>query len=146
MNLEFQQELKNNDVRVSDVNLLFGTDGLDFDCQNITAIINFSVSIDERSWGIDGINTNVSDVVVNANINIDKEWLNENEIELLKSKGFKEYSDDLTFFNWELKLKQNSNDIDIDNDCLSLKQIAFSHIDIEISKEKDNVSIGAVVS
>jgi hypothetical protein len=146
MMLECIEKLKQASISVSDVNLLFGTNGLDFDLQDLSAEIKYNISIDVREWGIDGISVNISNIELSANINIFKEYLNKNEIELLKSKGFKEYSEDLTLFNWGISIKQNTHDIEVEDTVLKIKQIMICDLSVNITNDKNGISIGAVVS
>jgi hypothetical protein len=146
MVLECTEKLKQASISVSDVNLLFGTNGLDFDLQDLSAEIKYNISLDVREWGIDGISLNISNIELSANINILKEYLNTNEIELLKSKGFREYSEDLTLFNWDLSIKQNTNDIEVEDSVLKIKQIMICDLSLDITNDKNGISIGAVIS
>lgn len=143
MEIEFKQELKGDSILVNDLNCLFGTKGLDYWSGNLKANIDYSVSLDVRTWGIDSISLSVSKIVVSANINIDKEWLNADEIELLKLKGFKEYKYDYKLLNWDLSF---FNYIKVEEDILQKKQISINELYVDFLIDKDSVIVNCTLS
>jgi hypothetical protein len=146
MILEFTKILKQESILIRDVNLLFGTNGLDFDLQDLSAVIKYNISFRTRAWGIDNILLHIESIDLFANINIFKEDLNNNEIDLLKSKGFEEYSEDLTLFDWRLSIKQDTNDIEVEDSVFKIGQIMISDLSVDIIQDKGEILISAVVS
>lgn len=145
ISLDFKQETTN--ARIYNIGMLFGTsekiDSIDFDIDNLSATVDYSVTIEETLWGIDGIDLSIHSIIVRADITVNKEFLSKEEAALLVSKGFKEYNDDFTIFGWELKITDNIN---IDDSVLSVKQICINDIDVNISLSNNgNVIVSADV-
>lgn len=140
MKLEFTEKLKKDNIYISDINHLFGTKEVDYDLQDLYADINYSISLDTRSWGVNGISLNIDKINFGCCITVQKEFLTDDEIRLLKEEGFKEYQDDLTLFYLKLEDVEKKSKIEIDVDSIvSINQIAISSIELDISKEKDIV-------
>jgi len=142
MILECIEKLKKPNILVKGLNLLFGTNELDFDLQDLSAIIEYKIFIDAKEWGIEDISINIHNIDLFARINIFKEDLNNDEIQFLKSKGFKDYSKNLSLFDWRLSI---NNNIKVENSVFKTKQIMICDLSIDINKDKDKILIKAVV-
>lgn len=148
MELQFEDELKDNEIYLLDINKYFGTN-YDVDDYEKTAKVKFNVDIEARSWGIKSISLYVTSVYFELNWKVEVEKKDETEIEKFLSKGgniIKSYEssvgEDTIIIEGTLIIDTNKDkeweidsDVQMNDDTLSVSnlEINFENKKIEIS-------------
>lgn len=147
MEFQFKKKLRGNNVDIININTLFNTKNLDYQLQDLEVVVNYTISFDIKEWGLTNLSINVSEIYLTADINIDKEILRANDIDLLKKFGFKEYTDDLTLFGWDLTIKNtNNNNFIVENSAIITTEITLNEVEIYINRKGDNLSYNVVIN
>ena len=107
MNLSFQTKLVNRDISIFGLmNHIPALVGLDFDFEASVDVF-YSCELDIRSWGIGGLDVDVSKVKLNLDITLDKEFLSLEEIDGLVAFGFISSGSELACYGYELEFTSN---------------------------------------
>ena len=106
-------------------NVLPLLEGIEYSMECVKAEIEYTAEIDVREWGIYGITVNVDRIKINADINVSKEELDNDQVEKLKLFGFTNYQNELILFNWELTSFDEiiTSDLFINNGQLLINQL-----------------------
>lgn len=148
MELQFEDELKDNEIYLLDINKYFGTN-YDVDDDKKTAKVKFNVDIEARSWGIKSISLYVTSVYFELDWTVEVEKKDEEEIKNLKNNGGKviesyekSIDEDTIIIEGTLIIDTNkdkeweiNSDIEMNDDTLSVSnlEINFENKKIEIS-------------
>jgi hypothetical protein len=54
--------------------------------------------------------------------------------------------EDLTLLDWRLSIKQDTNNIEVEDSVFKIGQIMICNLSVDIIQDKDKISISAVVS
>jgi len=148
MEFQFEDELKDNEIYLLDINKYFGTN-YDVDDDKKTAKVKFNVDIEARSWGIKSISLYVTSVYFELDWTVEVEKKDEEEIKNLKNNGGKviesyekSIDEDTIIIEGTLIIDTNkdkeweiNSDIEMNDDTLSVSnlEINFENKKIEIS-------------
>lgn len=147
MEFQFKKKLRGNNVDIININTLFNTKNLDYQLQDLEVVVNYTISFDIKEWGLTNLSINVTEIYLTGDINIYKEELRANDIDLLKKFGFKEYTDDLTLFGWDLTIKNtNNNNFIVENSVIKTTEITINEVEIFINRKGDNLSYNVVIN
>jgi hypothetical protein len=147
MEFQFKKKLRGNNVDIININTLFNTKNLDYQLQDLEVVVNYTISFDIKECGLTNLSINVTEIYLTADINIYKEELRANDIDLLKKFGFKEYTDDLTLFGWDLIIKNtNNNNFIVENSAIITTEITINEVEIYINRKGDNLSYNVVIN
>jgi hypothetical protein len=147
MEFQFKRKLRGTNVDINNINPFFNTKNLDYELQDLEVVVNYTVSFDVKEWGLTNFIINVTEIYLSGDINIYKEGLGVNDIDLLKNFGFKEYTDDLTIFGWGLIIKNtNNNKFIVENSVIKTTEITINEVDIYINRKGDNLSYNVVIN
>lgn len=147
MEFQFKKKLRGNNVDIININTLFNTKNLDYQLQDLEVVVNYTISFDIKEWGLTNLSINVTEIYLTGDVNIYKEELRANDIDLLKKFGFKEYTDDLTLFGWDLIIKNtNNNNFIVENSAIITTEITINEVEIYINRKGDNLSYNVVIN
>ena len=148
MEFQFEDELKDNEIYLLDINKYFGTN-YDVDYDKKTAKVKFNVDIEARSWGIKSISLYVTSVYFELDWTVEVEKKDEEEIKNLKNNGGKviesyekSIDEDTIIIEGTLIIDTNKDKeweinsyIEMNDDTLSVSnlEINFENKKIEIS-------------
>lgn len=147
MEFQFKKKLRGINVDIININTFFNTKNLDYQLQDLEVVVNYTISFDIKEWGLTNLSINVTEIYLTGDVNIYKEELRANDIDLLKKFGFKEYTDDLTLFGWDLIIKNtNNNNFIIENSAIITTEITINEVEIYINRKGDNLSYNVVIN
>jgi hypothetical protein len=147
MEIQFKKKLRGLNVDIININTFFNTKNLDYQLQDLEVVVNYTISFDIKEWGLTNLSINVTEIYLTGDINIYKEELRANDIDLLKKFGFKEYTDDLTLFGWDLIIKNtNNNNFIVENSAIITTEITINEVEIYINRKGDNLSYNVVIN
>lgn len=147
MEFQFKKKLRGNNVDIININTFFNTKNLDYQLQDLEVVVNYTISFDIKEWGLTNLSINVTEIYLTADINIYKEDLRANDIDLLKKFGFNEYTDDLTLFGWDLIIKNTiNNNFIVENSVIKTTEITINEVEIFINRKGDNLSYNVVIN
>lgn len=147
MEFQFKKKLRALNVDIININTFFNTKNLDYQLQDLEVVVNYTISFDIKEWGLTNLSINVTEIYLTGDINIYKEELQANDIDLLKKFGFKEYTDDLTLFGWDLIIKNtNNNNFIVENSVIKTTEITINEVEIFINRKGDNLSYNVVIN
>lgn len=147
MEFQFKKKLRDINVDIININTFFNTKNLDYQLQDLEVVVNYTISFDIKECGLTNLSINVTEIYLTADINIYKEELRANDIDLLKKFGFKEYTDDLTLFGWDLIIKNtNNNNFIVENSAIITTEITINEVEIYINRKGDNLSYNVVIN
>lgn len=147
MEFQFKTKLRGTNVDINNINTFFSTKNLDYELQDLEVVVNYTVSFDIKEWGLTNFLINVTEIYLSGDINVYKEQLGANDIDLLKNFGFKEYTDDLTLFGWDLTIKNsNNNKFIVENDVIKSTEITINELEIYINRKGGDLSYNVVIN
>lgn len=147
MEFQFKKKLRGINVDIININTFFNTKNLDYQLQDLEVVVNYTISFDIKEWGLTNLSINVTEIYLTGDVNIYKEELRANDIDLLKKFGFKEYTDDLTLFGWDLIIKNtNNNNFIVENSAIITTEITINEVEIYINRKGDNLSYNVVIN
>lgn len=147
MEFQFKKKLRGINVDIININTFFNTKNLDYQLQDLEVVVNYTISFDIKECGLTNLSINVTEIYLTGDVNIYKEELRANDIDLLKKFGFKEYTDDLTLFGWDLIIKNtNNNNFIVENSAIITTEITINEVEIYINRKGDNLSYNVVIN